>query len=212
MHDRSIDLPEYVLDFEPGKRCRKGKRSKSTKHPANSEEQPPDTNTEVPSCEVSFSPDTSFTSSRGNLPRDTNEEELGGKRQHETSNRILNNLDDNVDSYKSGTLESSIETEMVTKMNNELVEDRQESSKIGGSVVTKIDSHRWESGQLQFRVHWDSEQSKLGRLSTVVLKSRITLLEQTGEVPNKSYEMGFTKCIKKCCVLTLEIGSRSRQD
>ena len=47
---------------------------------------------------------------------------------------------------------------MTNEINDELAEDRIEMASIGGSKVTRIDTHRWQSGQLQFRVHWNTEQ------------------------------------------------------
>jgi hypothetical protein len=49
--------------------------------------------------------------------------------------------------------------EMVTEINHELATDRIEDSKIGGAGVLRIDGHRWNSGQLQFKVLWDTDQS-----------------------------------------------------
>ena len=55
-------------------------------------------------------------------------------------------------------LETTIGTEMIEEINEELNEDRRESTLIGGSSATRIESHRWQSGQLQLRVLWDTGQ------------------------------------------------------
>ena len=46
----------------------------------------------------------------------------------------------------------------MTDINDKLNDEQMDLSGIGGSQVMRIDSHRWNSGQLQFRVHWSTEQ------------------------------------------------------
>ena len=46
----------------------------------------------------------------------------------------------------------------MTDINDKLNDEQMNVSGIGGSQVMRIDSHRWNSGQLQFRVHWSTEQ------------------------------------------------------
>jgi len=60
------------------------------------------------------------------------------------------------DQDQSTTLAS---IEMVDEVNNELAEGRIEETQVGGSNATTIYEHRWQSGQLQLRVLWDTGES-----------------------------------------------------
>lgn len=103
---------------------------------------------------VSFQLDSSLHPTRSAGEPSRIPEEPGGKEHNENTPTILNDSDDATD-----PLVSSTGMEMVAEeVNDELSEDRQEATKIGGSSATRIGSHRWKSGQLQFRVIWDTEQ------------------------------------------------------
>ena len=154
------------FSFDPGKRTRTPKRSKKQTHDddASPKRLKPTTSDDanIPVIHetlvdrrVSFAPEASLIDP---LPpavvAGIHSEEPGGK--EEQRNDLINNA--NLTDKRSDTLESSIGTEMVAEINDELDDERMEMSAIGGSNVMRIDSHRWKLGQLQLRVLWNTGQ------------------------------------------------------
>ena len=157
-----IDSPEYLLEFERGKRTRKRKRSKTSSHHDGTADTKAGIHAEDALPPLLVRPPAVDQHRRVSFALDSpaicmNSEEPGGKEEHNANTTTIQN---NLDSEETTeTLESCTGTEMVAEINDELGEDRMEATRIGGSGITRIDSHRWKSGQLQFRVLWDTEQS-----------------------------------------------------
>jgi hypothetical protein len=162
----ATDLPAYILEFERGQRSRKRKRSKKTTTDARVEttevdalDDRPPLQSQSPMLNAGDDRHVSFqlNSSTNPAPIFSNEskiqEEPGGRKHNDTTTTISKQLENTTE-----LLESSIGTEMVNEVNDELAEDHTEATKIGGASVAMIEAHRWKSGQLQFRVIWNTEQ------------------------------------------------------
>ena len=160
------------LEFDPGRR-KKRKRHKKLEEDdnpreSNARKRPRLKPTDDPAynrlpVQVSFSDqppidDTAPSVTGGGF----NQEEPGGEeetvRDAETTPSTSSKPKSENKNNISEVLETTIGTEMVNEINNELVDDHDKSTKIGGSSATRIDSHRWQSGQLQLRVLWDTGQ------------------------------------------------------
>jgi hypothetical protein len=150
--DVTIPSSLPAFEFTQGQRPRKRKRSKNTPVPAPDDIENPVADPDAVDRRVSFAQQaTLFESTPPSDDDGTNLEEPGGKEQSMSNNT-------NSNQNQTAILETSIGTEMVTEINDELHEERMDMSEIGGSQVTRIDSHRWKAGQLQFRVLWNTEQ------------------------------------------------------
>ena len=157
--DDAIDMPKLSaleLDFIPGKRSGKRKRSKVSPEIVDNK---PTTMIQCVDRQVTFAPDmaTLIPEAATMVAHAMNSEEPGGKDQ-QVGNHNNFSQSETSENYLTETLESIIGTEMTNEINDELDENRAEMTSIGGSNVTRIDKHRWHSGQLQFRVHWNTGQ------------------------------------------------------
>lgn len=168
--DSGSPLHTIELEFDPGKRKKRKKRKHNV---VSGEENNPEGQREAQrprreetvakrriNSQVSFSAQLP-TDIEANNPsvtgHGTNSEEPGGEEEQDKETSI-NNKTEIVNQNTTEVLETTIGTEMVDEINEELDENRPESTTIGGSSATRIDSHRWQSGQLQLRVLWDTGQ------------------------------------------------------
>jgi hypothetical protein len=166
------DTQEYDLEFTLPTKSKKRKRTKAHKPRT-------DTTSPIPTAEVlthdsgytpatleqgwpppsapsipppRLSPPVVTFSDPVSTPLDcTTPEEQGGPEEQEVTRGTDGNLEDDQD--QTTTLTS---IEMVDEVNDELAEGRIEETQVGGSNATTIDAHRWQSGQLQLRVLWDT--------------------------------------------------------
>ncbi len=157
-------IPTIELEFNPGKR-KKRKRHKMSEEVDNPEGQrnaklqrreEPVAKRRVDS-QVSFSAPTPIIDVNSSVTEEvTDSEEPGG--EEEQDKEISSSIKTQIVDDSTEMLETTIGSEMIEEINEELNEDRQESTLIGGSSATRIESHRWQSGQLQLRVLWDTGQ------------------------------------------------------
>ena len=147
--DDSIGMPtlsDLELEFVAHRRSRKRKRSSATPTSVDDESTPLIERTDR---RVAFDTNlaTLVSFDANQAPSTFNPEEPGGKDHQVGTNSISSELAASTRN-RTETLESTIGTEMTDEINNELAEDRIDTVSIGGSSVTQIDTHRWQSGQL----------------------------------------------------------------